>query len=137
MLISERNLFRLSVSLIFIVIYIAVHWLEYVLFPVMDDTKILTIQENKDNVIISGTSIKERNCRYIELEWYKVENGKYYQVNVTILEPRKSRGLGEFEWGDWRVDLSVADLNKSIAYVYHDCGLPWTTKTVFWKSPNL
>ena len=104
-------------------------------FPVVKNTKItIVVQESLRTTIITGESYRIRDCDFRGLEIYKEGvSGGASLVPLEILEPTKTRGLGLFTFGPWRVGLTadeIASLGYSIAY--HRCHPFYLTQSRFY-----
>lgn len=109
--------------------------------PVVIGTQLRIVERHPDMdgwTIISGTTMKKRECDFVSIEWYLgTERGARSKAQVRFLEGTKTRPPTEFEWGPWAVQLTPSQLfENSSAVVTHDCHSGWFTKTTFWSSKS-
>ena len=111
--------------------------LEGTIFPVVDNVNIYESHAISDTTTeFSGSAKKIRECQFLRLEWFIVQNGHYAQVDLTFIEKSKARASGYFDFGPWNVKIPVSDFPQhSVAVVYHRCHWLWDTETKFYTPP--
>lgn len=79
---------------------------------------------------------KFRECDFAGLEWYLGDQrGGSVPVRAFFADPPEIRGAGILEWSGLLISLAEDDVRgNSYALVYHDCGWPWLTVTLFFDS---
>ena len=113
-----------------------VPWASGHFFPVTANNRITSIEDDAIPgwSIISGSADKLRDCRFVSIEWYLGDvNGS--RAQIRFLEPTKTRTVGQFNWGNWSVQLDRKQiLENSYAVTTHQCNSFYPTKTIFWDS---
>lgn len=130
------------------IFWIAAFWIVFLgpgviegkLFPVTDEVEGIIFTQNNENVNISGSVNKIRQCDPIKVEWFLGErDGPSVPIRFKWGPPTINL-VGSFDFEGWtlfRINEYQAR-NNSYADVLHDCSVlgmttPWDTRTRFYK----
>lgn len=115
---------------------VATKMLEPVLFPVVSSFLVHDIYHKDQLVTISGTMIKERNCRFESVTAYSLfGNGAEKQrIPVVFLDGQgddaATRASGAQRWGPWRITIPVSPQTVAIELTsLHSCHWLWGQTT--------
>lgn len=116
-------------GLVLLLSYGVASHIERQLFPVVDRFDVLSIQQDRGSVKVSGTLIKARECQIVELSAMSEHDSR---LKVDYLDrpegsPPYARPTGASSWGPWRVHHNGA--RYVILYSEHRCHPFWTVKT--------
>lgn len=110
--------------------------LEPIFFPVVSGFLVHDIYHSGQLVTISGTMVKERNCRFESVTAYSLfGNGLEKQrVPVVFLDGQgddtATRASGAQKWGPWRITIPVAPQTVAIELTsLHSCHWLWGQTT--------
>lgn len=86
-----------------------------------------------------GKAEKLRDCSFVRLRWYLgPRDGPRVRVRSRFEDAPEIRPAGEMVWTELFIGLPADTvLGNSHAFVYHDCGWPWETQTLFFDSEKL
>jgi hypothetical protein len=109
--------------------------------PVVGKLEVLSVVENADHhTVIRAAFRKLRECEYIGIQWFKIEDGgqSFERVPVELLREDNdtsspNRPVGYQKAGPWIVHVSLAEFKeRSFATLTHRCHPFWSTTTNFY-----
>lgn len=99
------------------------------LFPVHSQWRVASTEVDGDDVIISGTMLKNRDCRYIPPPRARTLDGQNLKVTsssptaeITWMSDAKPQNFGP-----WRIHGGARE--TVIVYQHHQCHFAWDTFT--------
>lgn len=103
--------------------------------PVVGEVVFTRIEEDgPTHILVWGRSEKYRDCNFDGLEWRIGDQENWVRVHHSFIEGSKIRPEGGFDFGPWRIQATMDDLNQSFAYVTHHCydvPFAWKVKTLW------
>ena len=105
------------------------------LWPVTERTELTAVEPAGElKADVTGTSIKLRNCDFVEVRWlYGRPEEPSSRVVIDFMDQPRPRPEGSFTFGPWRVGMPADQVRtKSWVVAVHKCHPLWNTETLFW-----
>lgn len=134
---------RILPILIAILLLTVLRWAEYILFPVVKDFHLTSMERVDNYIVMQGYMRKVRNCRYVGVSAEGVTPSGYVDLPLkfldsAIINDNTTRPQGTQNWGPWRVVIpTVPNINTVALYSVHSCHLAWETTTELARLPLL
>ena len=102
--------------------------IEGVVFPVVSDMTFDAEPSGENWSEISGTFKKNRECAYLEADWFYSEDGLDVKVEIIYSKYNvRHKGLQVFK--GWTLKVRPDQISNVHAYSYHQCHPFWATRT--------